>query len=126
MLSVSRRLSSLLLIAAVVLAASFANVARSRAANPVEITFYYPTAVGGPISKVMDNFATDFNAANPDIKVTPVYAGGYPDVYKKIQTEISGGQKSADVAIMLTTDVYSLIDNDYIVSFDDMIKAMPD
>ncbi|HEY8623284.1 MAG TPA: ABC transporter substrate-binding protein, partial [Casimicrobiaceae bacterium] len=27
---------------------------------PVEISFYYPVAVGGPITKLVDNFAADF------------------------------------------------------------------
>ena len=27
---------------------------------PVEISFYYPVAVGGPITKLIDQFAADF------------------------------------------------------------------
>lgn len=91
-----------------------------------EISFYYPTAVGGPLTKIMDGFAADFSKANPDVKVTPVYSGGYPDVYKAIQTQLSGGQKSADCAILLSTDLYSLVDNDYIVPLDSFIKGSPD
>src|SRR5262249_38125921 len=91
--------------------------------QPLEIKFYYPTAVNAPIDKVMDDFATQFNAANPDIKVTPVYAGGYTDIYKAIDTQIKGGGSGPDVAILLSTDLYSLIDNDYIVPLDSFIKG---
>ncbi len=91
--------------------------------QPLEIKFYYPTAVNAPIDKVMDGFASDFNAANPDIHVTPVYAGGYADIYKAIDTQLKGGGSGPDVAILLSTDLYSLIDNDYIVPLDSFIKG---
>ena len=76
---------------------------------PLEIKFYYPTAVDGPIAKIMAGFADDFNANNADIHVTPVYAGGYADIYKAIDTQVKGGGAGPDVAILLTTDMYSLI-----------------
>src|SRR5258708_5850580 len=95
----------------------------THAAAPVAITFYYPTAVGGPITKAMDGYAAAFNKANPDIKVTSAYAGGYPDVYNKIQTEVSGGQQTADVSIMLSTHLYSLVDNHLTVPLDHLVKA---
>ncbi|MEP7289111.1 MAG: ABC transporter substrate-binding protein [Chloroflexota bacterium] len=121
----AKRLLPVILIA-VMVASLFGSASQTRAQSPLEISFYYPTAVGGPISKVMDDFAAEFNKANPDIKVTPVYSGGYADVYKAIQTQTSGGEKSADVAIMLSTDLNSLIDNDYIVPLDDFIKNTKD
>ena len=34
---------------------------------PLEIKFYYPTAVGGPLSQIFDGYAQKFNAANPDV-----------------------------------------------------------
>src|SRR5262245_44486644 len=44
---------------------------------PVEISFYYPVAVGGPITKIVDGLAADFEKENPGIKVKPIYAGTY-------------------------------------------------
>jgi sn-glycerol 3-phosphate transport system substrate-binding protein len=41
---------------------------QARAAEPTEITFYYPVAVGGPITKIVDGYAADFEKANPDVK----------------------------------------------------------
>ncbi|MEN9223324.1 MAG: extracellular solute-binding protein, partial [Thermostichus sp. BF3_bins_97] len=103
---------------AVVVAASAALLgilwqqSQTQAQAPVEINFYYPTAVGGPLTQIIDGYAADFSQANPDIKVNAVYAGGYDDIYKAVQTQISGGGSGPDVAIFLSVDMYSLIDND--------------
>ncbi len=126
MITQSKRLSLLVAIAILVALLGSAAVRTSAQSSPLEINFYYPTAVGGPIAKIMDGFADEFNKANPDIKVTAVYSGGYADIYKAIQTQISGGGKGPDVAILLSTDLYSLIDNDYIVPLDDFIKGSKD
>ena len=34
---------------------------------PVEVSFYYPVAVGGPITKIIDGLAADFEKENPGI-----------------------------------------------------------
>ncbi|HBS45397.1 MAG TPA: ABC transporter substrate-binding protein, partial [Paenibacillus sp.] len=49
------------------------------AAKPVEITFYYPVNVGGPLTKVIDGMASAFMEQHPEIKVNPVYTGNYGD-----------------------------------------------
>ena len=110
---------------AVALALGISWGTASHAQSPVEINFLYPTAVGGPITKVIDGLTQQFNQANSDVHVTATYGGGYPDVFKTIQTDISGGSNPPDVAVMLSTDLYSLVDNDYILSYDDLIKQMP-
>ncbi|MDE0256422.1 MAG: ABC transporter substrate-binding protein, partial [Rhodospirillaceae bacterium] len=48
-------------------------------AGAVELTMYYPVAVGGPLTKIVDSMVTDFMKANPDIKVNAIYAGNYND-----------------------------------------------
>src|SRR6266849_5451989 len=50
---------------------------------PVEISFYYPVAVGGPITKIVDGLAADFEKENPGIKVKPIYSGSYTDSLTK-------------------------------------------
>jgi sn-glycerol 3-phosphate transport system substrate-binding protein len=107
-------------------AMAFAGMTNTRAQKVTEINFYYPTAVGGPLTKIMDGYADKFNKANPDVKVTAVYAGGYTDIYKAIDTQVKGGGKGPDVAILLSTDLYSLIDNDYIIPVETYIKASKD
>ncbi len=118
---------SLLIAVIIALALMGGTAVNTHAQSKVtEISFYYPTAVGGPITKIMDGFADEFNKANPDVKVTAVYAGGYADIYKAIDTQAKGGGKGPDVAILLSTDLYSLIDNDYVVPLDDFIKGSKD
>ncbi|PJF34795.1 MAG: ABC transporter substrate-binding protein [Candidatus Thermofonsia Clade 1 bacterium] len=104
-----------------VLGLSAANT-RTEAQSVVEIDFYYPTAVGGPITQILDEYAAQFNAANPDIKVNAIYAGGYDEIYKAVQTQISGGGTGPDVAIFLAVDLFSLIENDFIVPLTDFIE----
>jgi len=74
----------------------------------------------------MQGYADKFNTANPDIHVTPVFAGGYSDALTKIQTTLQGGGQPPEVAVLLSSDMQTLIDQDSIVPFDDYINAMPD
>jgi sn-glycerol 3-phosphate transport system substrate-binding protein len=90
---------------------------------PVTLTFYYPVAVPGPITQLIDGYIAKFEAANPNIKVTPVLSGGYPDTLTKIQTTIKGGGTPPDVAVLLSTDLYSLVDSNAIEPLDSYIQA---
>ncbi|MCY7308042.1 MAG: ABC transporter substrate-binding protein, partial [Rhodoferax sp.] len=56
-----------------------------------EISFFYPVAVGGPITKIIDDYAADFARENPSIKVTPIYAGSYQDTIVKALTANKSG-----------------------------------
>ncbi len=109
--------------AAATTAAAAATTAAAATGPATEITFYFPTAVDGPIAKIFDGYGAEFMKANPDVKVKVVYAGGYADVLKKLQTEIGANAPTADVSIMLSTDLYTLADNDYILPLDEFIKG---
>ena len=54
-------------------AALAASLFASPAFAATEITFYYPIAVGGPITKTVDSYAAAFQKQHPDIMVKPVY-----------------------------------------------------
>ncbi len=90
---------------------------------PVELTFFYPVAVPGPITQIIDGYIKQFEAQNPNIKVNAVLSGGYGDTMTKIQTTIKGGGTPPDVAVLLSTDLYSLTDADAIQPLDDFVKA---
>jgi sn-glycerol 3-phosphate transport system substrate-binding protein len=90
-----------------------------------KIDFYYPVQVGGPVSKVIDGYVAKFEAANPDIKVAPVYAGNYNDTTTKALTAAKAGTPPA-VAVLLATDIFTLYDEDVIEPFDDFIKTDED
>lgn len=94
--------------------------------EPVEINFYYPTAVGGPLAEIFQRYTDQFNEANPDIHVVTTYAGGYNDISAAVQTEIQGTGEGPDVAVMLSVDLQTFIDNGYIVSVQPFIDEMED
>lgn len=95
-------------------------------AAPVTIQVFYPVAVDAPIAKILQGYVDTFQAANEGITIEPVFAGGYTDVKTTIQTTIEGGGQPPALAVMLATDLYDLINGDYITPLDDYIKAMPD
>jgi sn-glycerol 3-phosphate transport system substrate-binding protein len=104
--------------------AAFAAAALTAAAQ-TEITFYYPVAVGGPITKTIDQMSADFERENPGIKVKPVYTGTYQESLVKSLTAHKAGQPPT-TAILLSTDMFTLIDEDAIVPFNELANAADD
>ncbi|HEY2818513.1 MAG TPA: ABC transporter substrate-binding protein [Casimicrobiaceae bacterium] len=92
---------------------------------PVEVSFFYPVAVGGPITKIVDGFAADFEKENSGIKLKPIYAGSYQESIAKALTAVKSGEPPV-TSILLSTDMFTLIDEDAIVPFDDMVKTPED
>ncbi|HET7262418.1 MAG TPA: ABC transporter substrate-binding protein [Casimicrobiaceae bacterium] len=92
---------------------------------PVEVPFYYPVAVGGPITKIIDGYAADFEKDHPSIKLKPIYSGSYQESIAKALTAVKGGDPPV-TSILLSTDMYTLIDEDAIVPFDGLIKTDAD
>ena len=87
-------------------------------AEATTIEFYFPVAVGGPITKIVDDLATDFMKVHPEIALKPVYAGSYVDTLTKAVTATKSGQ-GPQLAVLLSTDAYSLIDDELVVPFDE-------
>lgn len=96
-----------------------------RAQGAQDISFYFPVAVGGPITKLVDGYVKDFMLANPTIKVTPIYAGTYQETLTKAQTALKAGT-GPQLAVLLSTDVFSLIDDDLIVPMDGVAETPTD
>jgi sn-glycerol 3-phosphate transport system substrate-binding protein len=90
-----------------------------------EVTFYYPVQVGGPLTKIVDGYVANFEAANPDIKVVPVYSGNYLDTTTKSLTAAKSG-KPPTVAVLLATDIFTLIDEDVVQPISDFVKTPED
>lgn len=107
------------------LAAPLAAPAVLRAAGQTAIEFYFPVAVGGPITKIIDGYVADFMKENADIKVTPVYAGSYVDTLTKAVTATKAG-KGPQMALVLSVDAYSLMDDELIVPFDSIATSDAD
>lgn len=108
------------------LAAGLAGACLSAAAvAKTDITFYFPVAVGGPITKIIDQYAADFNKENPDYNVVPVYSGTYQETIVKALTAHKSGKPPA-AAILLSTDTFTLADEDAIVPIDNFVKTDED
>src|SRR5258706_13876651 len=90
----------------------------SLSANAVELTFYYPIAVGGPLTKVIDGFVAAFEKEHPDVKVHAIYAGNYDDARIKALAALKAGQP-AQMSVLFSIDLYELLEQDLIVAFDD-------
>ena len=91
-------------------------------ASAVELTMYYPVAVGGALTKIVDGLVADFEKENPDIKVNAIYAGNYNDARIKALAALKSG-KPAQLSVMFSIDIYELIEQDAIVAFDDVVKT---
>jgi sn-glycerol 3-phosphate transport system substrate-binding protein len=116
-----KQLSRKLVIAAAAVAAMVASIP-SRA---VEITFYYPIAVSGPLTKIFEGLVADFEKANPDVKVKPVYSGNYGETLAKALTANRSGQPP-QVAVLVASDALTLIDEDAVVPMEGFVKTASD
>ena len=104
-------------------AALVASLAFAQA--PVEVSFFYPVAVGGPITKIIDSYAADFEKENPGIKLKPIYSGSYQESIAKALTSMKSGDPPV-MSILLSTDMFTLVDEDAIVPFDELLKTADD
>ena len=105
--------------------AALAGLSMAAHAQTTEISFFYPVAVGGPITKLIDEYAADFAKENPGIKVTPIYAGSYQDTIVKALTANKAGNPPV-TSVLLSTDMFTLIDEDAIVPIDNFVKTADD
>ena len=107
------------------LAAAGLMFAAGSAMAQTEVSFYYPVAVGGPITKTIDGYAAEFEKENPGIKLKPIYSGSYQESITKALTAVKSGEPPV-MSILLSTDMFTLIDEEAIVPFDPLIKTADD
>ena len=101
------------------------SVGTALPASAVELTMYYPVAVGGALTKIVDGLVADFHKANPDIKVNAIYAGNYNDARIKALAALKSDEP-AQLSVMFSIDTYELIEQDAIVAFDDVATSSED
>jgi sn-glycerol 3-phosphate transport system substrate-binding protein len=106
------------------LAFAATRAAPARAAD-MEIRFYYPIAVGGPITKIIDGYGADFEKKNPGVKIKPIYAGNYIETIGKALIAIKGGD-IPECAILLAADIMTLTDESAVIPLDDLVKTADD
>ena len=86
---------------------------------------YFPVAVGGPVTKIIDEYAAGFEKENPGIKIKPIYAGDYQQTVAKVLTAIKGGDVP-ETAILLAADLFLLEDEGVIVPIEDFARTPDD
>ncbi|WP_163574219.1 ABC transporter substrate-binding protein [Halomonas faecis] len=106
------------------LAAAGLLVAGQAAAQqePVELTMYYPVAVGGALTEVIDGLVAEFEAEHPDIAVDAIYAGNYDDTRVRAMSAVEAGD-APQLSVMFSIDLYELIEQDVIVAFDEVVES---
>ncbi|UOM35736.1 ABC transporter substrate-binding protein [Acuticoccus sp. I52.16.1] len=95
------------------------------AAAETHLTMYYPIAVGGPLTAVIDGMIEGFEAENPDVTVEAVYAGNYDDTRVRALSAINSGD-APQLSVLFSIDAYDLIENDLIVPFDEVATGDAD
>ncbi|HSK69818.1 MAG TPA: ABC transporter substrate-binding protein [Candidatus Limnocylindria bacterium] len=103
----------------------FLGLAASAASQPLELTMYFPVNVGGAAAAIIEGYTAEFNAQNPDVRVTAVYTGNYDDTVTKIQTAIQGGNPP-DLFVSLATQRFTMASTRMAMPLDDLIAADPD
>lgn len=91
------------------------------AAAQTELTMYYPIAVGGALTDVVDGIVAEFEEANPDITVNAIYSGNYDDTRVRALSALNSGEP-AQLAVMFSIDAYDLIEQELILPFESIIS----
>jgi sn-glycerol 3-phosphate transport system substrate-binding protein len=87
-----------------------------------ELTMYYPIAVGGALTQVVDGLIAEFHEAHPDIRVNAIYAGNYDDTRVRVLSAIASGE-SAPLSVLFSIDALDLIEQEMIIPFDDVVET---
>ena len=114
MISIRKTLNAALLASAL----GFAGAANAA----TELTMYYPVAVGGALTKIVDSMVAEFESKNPDIDVNAIYAGNYNDARVKALAALQSG-KPAQLSVMFSIDIHELRNLEAIDAFDDIIST---
>jgi len=94
-------------------------------AQAVDLQFYFPVAVGGKAAETIERLTADYVAANPGVNIDAVYAGSYQDTVAKAITAARGGNPP-QLSVILSVDMFTLIDEDLIMPFDDYLTTAAD
>ena len=104
------------------LAAGLAFGLAEKARADVELQFYFPVAVGGKAAQTIDSLTAEYVAQSPGVKIDAVYAGSYQDTVTKVLTAVRGGN-APQLSVILAVDMFTLIEEDAIVAFDELVST---
>ena len=107
------------------LLASLLMMGVASSATAVDLEFYFPVAVGGAAADTIQALTDEYVAANDGVNIDAVYAGSYKDTVTKALTASRGG-KPPQLSVILSVDMFTLIDEEVIMPFDDLAKTDED
>ena len=84
----------------------------------VDLEFYFPVAVGGEAAATIQGMTDAYMAANPDVKINAIYTGSYADTTTRAITASRGGN-APQLAILLSTDMFTMIDEGVVEAWED-------
>ncbi|MCQ9616706.1 ABC transporter substrate-binding protein [Paenalcaligenes niemegkensis] len=84
-----------------------------------ELTMYYPIAVGGPLTEVVDGYISEFESEHPDIKVKAVYSGNYDETRVRALSALRAGE-SVQLSVLGALDTHDLVEQGLVESFSDL------
>ncbi|MDD7909650.1 ABC transporter substrate-binding protein [Pseudovibrio exalbescens] len=94
-------------------------------AHAVDLEFYFPVAVGGKAAQTIEELTNSYMEQHPDVKIDAIYAGSYQDTVSKALTAARGGNPP-QLSVILSVDMFTLIDEDVIVAFDEIATSDDD
>jgi sn-glycerol 3-phosphate transport system substrate-binding protein len=94
--------------------------AMAQAASAVDLEFYFPVAVGGDAAATIEAMTEDYMAQNPDVNISAIYTGSYADTTTRAITAARGGN-APQLAILLSVDMFAMIDEDIVLPWDDYL-----
>ena len=102
-------------------ASMFATVTMLPAgASAVDLEFYFPVAVGGDAAGIIERMTSAYMEENPGVNINAIYTGSYADTTTRAITAARGGN-APQLAILLSVDMFALIDEDIILPWDDFV-----
>ena len=89
-------------------------------ASAVDLEFYFPVAVGGDAAGIIERMTSAYMEENPGVNINAIYTGSYADTTTRAITAARGGN-APQLAILLSVDMFALIDEDIILPWDDFV-----
>jgi len=99
--------------------------ASATAVQAADLEFYFPVGVNAPAVATIEALTDAWAKENPQHTVKAVYAGNYEETTKKALTAAHAGQPP-QVAVLLSIDIFTLVEEDVIVPISDIATSEED
>ncbi len=90
-----------------------------------DLEFYFPVGVNAPAVATIEELTNEWSAQNPQHTVEAVYAGNYEETTTKALTAAQAGDPP-QVAVLLSIDLFTLIEEDVILPISDIATSAED